>query len=56
MIHVFLSYARADGLDAATKLRAELTAMGFQVWRDIEEMQGGLAWKEQLRAALRQVD
>ena len=26
MIHVFLSYARRDGLDAATKLRGELTA------------------------------
>lgn len=56
MIHVFLSYARRDGLEAATKLRGELTAMGFPVWRDIEEMAGGLAWKEQLRAALRQVD
>lgn len=56
MIQIFLSYARRDGLDAATKLRGELTAMGFAVWRDIEEMAGGLAWKEQLRAALRQVD
>ena len=56
MMTIFLSYARRDGLDAATKLRGELAAMGFQVWRDIEEMQGGLAWKEQLRAALRQVD
>lgn len=56
LAQVFLSYARSDGLDAATKLRGELTAMGVQVWRDIEEMQGGLAWKEQVRAALRQVD
>ena len=56
MIQIFLSYARVDGLDAGTQLRAELTAMGFQVWRDLEEMQGGLAWKEQLRGALRQVE
>lgn len=56
MIQVFLSYARADGLDAAAQLRAELAAMDFQVWRDIEEMQGGLAWKKQLFQALGQVD
>ena len=56
MIEVFLSYARGDGLDAAAKLRAELTGMGFQVWRDLEEMQGGLTWKKQLYQALGQVD
>lgn len=56
MIQVFLSYARVDGFSAAAKLRGELTAMGFPVWRDIEDMQGGLAWKEQLRAALRGTD
>ncbi|MEZ4866919.1 MAG: toll/interleukin-1 receptor domain-containing protein [Caldilineaceae bacterium] len=56
MIQIFLSYARADGLDAATRLRTELAAMGFSAWRDIEEMRGGQAWKEQLRAALRAVD
>ncbi|MFQ5855146.1 MAG: toll/interleukin-1 receptor domain-containing protein [Anaerolineae bacterium] len=56
MIQVFLSYARADGLEAATKLRAELAAMGFAVWRDIEEMRGGLAWKKQLHQALAAVD
>lgn len=56
MIQVFLSYDRRDGIDVATRLRDELTTMGFTVWRDIEEMPDGLAWKEQLRAALRQVD
>lgn len=56
MMPIFLSYARADGLDAATRLRNELIAMGFTVWRDLEEMRGGQAWKEQLRAALRAVD
>lgn len=56
MPNVFLSYARADGKDAATRLRAELERAGFQIWRDIEDMQGGQAWKDQLRAALRSVD
>ncbi len=56
MAKVFISYARADGATAAARLRDELTAMGVTVWRDIEEMRGGQAWKEQLRTALRQVD
>lgn len=56
MIRVFLSYARSDGMDAATRLRGELAAMGFVVWRDIEEMRGGLAWRKQLYQALSQVD
>jgi len=56
MMTVFLSYARRDGLDAATKLRGELAAMGFGVWRDIEEMRGGLTWRKQLFQALGQVD
>lgn len=56
MIQIFLSYARADGLDAATRLRNELAGMGFAVWRDIEEMRGGLTWRKQLYQALSQVD
>jgi len=56
MIQIFLSYARSDGLDAAARLRDELTGMGFAVWRDIEEMRGGLAWRKQLFQALSKVD
>lgn len=55
-ICVFLSYARKDGNAAAARLRNELERVGFEIWRDIEDMQGGQAWKEQLRAALRKVD
>ena len=56
MPNIFLSYARADGQTAATRLRSELERAGFQVWRDIEDMQGGRAWKDQLRQAIRTVD
>lgn len=56
MANLFLSYARADGQPAATRLRSELERAGFQVWRDIEDMQGGQAWKDQLRQAIRTVD
>lgn len=56
MMEIFLSYARGDGLDAAARLRDVLAAMGFSIWRDIEEMRGGLAWRKQLYQALSQVD
>jgi len=56
MLKIFLSYARKDGAAAAARLRTELERAGFTVWRDIEEMRGGQAWKEQLRAALRAVE
>lgn len=56
MAHVFLSYARADGAEAAARLRAELSRSGFTLWQDTENMQGGQAWKDQLRSALKQVD
>ena len=56
MKQIFLSYARKDGKVAASRLRSELQRVGFEVWHDIEDMQGGLAWKEQLRQAIRKVD
>jgi hypothetical protein len=32
---VFVSYARADGAEAARALRQRLTAAGLSVWQDI---------------------
>jgi hypothetical protein len=56
MTNVFLSYARRDGAGAAAGFRRDLGEMGLEVWRDIEEMRGGLAWREQIRQALVRVD
>jgi hypothetical protein len=56
MATIFISYARADGQSAADRLRGELEQAGFQIWRDIERMQGGLGLKDQLRQALKTVD
>lgn len=56
MAGVFLSYSRRDGVAAAVALRRDLTEVGLTVWRDIEEMRGGLDWREQIRAALAAVD
>ena len=56
MLKVFLSYARSDGAQAAARLRYELERAKVQVWRDAEDLRGGEDWREQLRAALREVD
>lgn len=56
MLQIFLSYAREDGKEASARLRSHLERAGYQVWRDIEEMQGGQAWKAQLRDAIDKVD
>src|SRR5262245_49056073 len=56
MLKVFLSYAHADSSKAAARLREELKLASFDVWRDIEDMQGGESWREQLRNALYEVD
>ncbi|WP_017298825.1 toll/interleukin-1 receptor domain-containing protein [Nodosilinea nodulosa] len=53
---IFLSYALKDGQAAAARLKTELEQAGFQIWRDIEAMEGGKVLKTQLRAALRAVD
>jgi len=35
---VFLSYARADGLDAVVTVQKELECNGFEVWRDLRNL------------------
>ncbi|MBW4461714.1 MAG: toll/interleukin-1 receptor domain-containing protein [Nodosilinea sp. WJT8-NPBG4] len=53
---IFLSYARKDGQAAVTRLKAELEQAGFQVWRDIEGMRGGTAWRDQIVEAIHATD
>jgi hypothetical protein len=49
MARIFLSYSRQDANSNAKALRAQLESSGHIVWRDIEDMQGGLSWKKQIR-------
>src|SRR6185369_480889 len=56
MVKIFLSYARIDGTQSSGRLSSELRQAGFIVWRDLENLEGGQAWKDQLRNALRLVD
>lgn len=54
---VFLSYARTDGEDFAVRLRARLQAEEPEItlWRDREEMEGGVGWWRQIDEALEKV-
>lgn len=52
---IFLSYSRAD-VDYARALSAELAALGFSLWRDRADMEGGENWWQQIEAAIRGVD
>lgn len=50
---IFISYATADGADAAADLRRDLTERGFCIWQDIAALQGGRDWWTQIEAALK---
>ncbi|MFC1961259.1 toll/interleukin-1 receptor domain-containing protein [Chloroflexota bacterium] len=56
MLKLFISYAHKDGADAAARLHDQLEQFGFDVWQDVNDMRGGITWKEQLRDILRDCD
>src|SRR5215207_9021540 len=56
MLKIFLSYAHADGADAARRLRELLEASRYEVWRDVEDLRLGAAWRDRLNGELQKVD
>ncbi|MFN8418187.1 MAG: TIR domain-containing protein [Anaerolineae bacterium] len=52
---IFISYSRVDA-DFARTLTAELAALGFTLWRDRSEMEGGENWWLQIEEAIRGVE
>jgi WD40 repeat protein len=54
---VFLSYAREDGEEFATRLRKRLLTEQHEIglWQDRSEIEGGVGWWKQIEAALDQV-
>jgi hypothetical protein len=50
---IFISYARADGLEAARRIREKLESAGFTLWQDLVAMQGGRDWWTQIEEAIR---
>ncbi|MCX8511999.1 MAG: TIR domain-containing protein, partial [Chthoniobacteraceae bacterium] len=50
---IFLSYGRRDAADIAERLHRDLTAAGFDVWRDTQEIRSGSQWQDEIEAGLR---
>ena len=50
---IFVSYARADGTEAARSVRQRLEAAGLSVWQDLVALHGGRDWWSQIEDALR---
>ena len=49
---VFISYARKDGREIASRLRQELIDIGFNIWQDVVAMEGGDSWWQQIKDAI----
>jgi hypothetical protein len=49
---VFISYARADGLDAAAAVQTELESSGFKVWRDLRDLDAFADFSVQIERAI----
>lgn len=49
---VFLSYSRRDK-DFVDKLRNALTAKGVRVWYDVNDIPGGLDWRDRINNGIR---
>lgn len=55
MSHIFISYSQADRM-FADRIFENLTAMGFNVWIDIEGIAGGQNWLEAIETAIKNAD
>jgi WD40 repeat protein len=49
---VFLSYGRDDAREIAAKLKTDLTAAGFDVWRDLDRIRDTHPWDSEVEAGL----
>ena len=52
-VSLFLSYGRADAEELAERLEADLSLLGFEVWRDRRKIRSGKEWDDQIEAGLR---
>ncbi len=53
---VFLSYARSDGTVACDFFKTTLQNVGYDVWRDIENLPGGAPWRQKIEDTIRIAD
>ena len=52
-VRLFLSYGRADAEELAERLEADLSLLGFEVWRDRRKIRSGKEWDDEIEAGLR---
>jgi hypothetical protein len=50
---LFLSYGRRDAEEIAERLEADLSLLGFDVWRDRRQIRSGKEWDDEIEAGLR---
>ncbi|HUC38113.1 MAG TPA: toll/interleukin-1 receptor domain-containing protein [Acidimicrobiales bacterium] len=53
---IFESYGRLDASELADRLRGDLEADGYQVWRDVEEIHAGSVWFAEIEKAIASSD
>jgi len=53
MTKLFLSYGRRDAAELANRLRADLEALGYEVWQDTNEIKVGQDWQAMIADGLR---
>ncbi|MDX2075712.1 MAG: TIR domain-containing protein [bacterium] len=49
---IFISYARKDGRDLALRLQNSLIPLGYEVWLDTAEIDGGGSWGAEIERAI----
>lgn len=50
---IFISYGRKDAKELVDRLCVDLTAAGFDVWRDTREIRAGADWQAEIVDGLR---
>ena len=50
---LFLSYGRRDAAELAGRLRADLEALGYEVWQDTRQIRPGKGWEQEIQDGLR---
>ena len=54
--HIFLSYARRDGKDAAALLRENLRTAASATWLDVKDIPAGAEWRREVQNAISDAD
>jgi hypothetical protein len=52
-VRLFISYGRADAEELAERLEADLSLLGFDVWRDRQKIRAGKEWEDEIVTGLR---